>query len=143
MPLTSQTFDINLTTKDIQILANLAVGTVSAANAWWAINLLELSPEDSKTIRMLINSLDTEATRLNGKALENSILKADVSIESQKLKDGLMRVNETLDEIKAVKDALKGLAAVLIVITQIAKTIATPTVANIGGALKTISEVFN
>jgi hypothetical protein len=54
-----------------------------------------------------------------------------------------MRVNETLDEIKAVKDALKGLAAVLIVITQIAKTIATPTVANIGGALKTISEVFN
>jgi hypothetical protein len=143
MPLTSQTFDINLTTKDIQILANLAVGTVSAANAWWAINLLELSPEDSKTIRMLINSLDTEATKLNGKALENSILKADVSIESQKLKDGLMRVNETLDEIKAVKDALKGLTAVLIVITQIAKTIATPTVANIGGALKTISEVFN
>lgn len=142
MPPTTRTFDVNLTSADIQTLASLAVGTVVVANAWWAIHLLELSVDDSKVIKVLIDKLDSEATRLNGLALEDSILKADESIQSQQLKDSLTRVNRTLDDIKAIKDALKGLAAVLVVITQITKAIATPTVANIGSAIKTIGEVF-
>lgn len=143
MPPVPQTFDVKLTAEDIQTLANLAVGTVRAANAWWAIHLFELSTEESQSIKTLIYNLDTEATKLNGKALENSILKADASVQSKQLKDGLTRVNETLEEITTIKNALKGLAAVLIIITQIAKVVATPTVANIGGAVKTIGEIFN
>lgn len=142
MPPTPQTFDVRLSVDDIQTLANLAVGTVIVANAWWAIHFIDLSTDDSRAMKELIGKLDSEATRLNGMALADSILKADRSIQSQQLKDSLVRVNETLDEIKGIKDALKGLAAVLIVITQIAKAIATPTVANIGNAIETISEVF-